>query len=135
MPVLKAAVEWFDDPDSNIMNMPDIVELSGLAEDDVKRALRRISSAFPPYIDGVETAEAAYPIAISSVTERGHPRSRRLADTRTLADRIVAALEDTAANGETEVERTRAQKILDGAKGVGKGVLTGALVKVLTDGF
>ncbi len=135
MPVLKAAVEWFDDPDSNIMNMPDIVELSGLAEDDVKRALRRISSAFPPYIDGVETAEAAYPIAISSVTERAIRAAGAWPTPETLADRIVAALEDTAANGESEVERTRAQKILDGAKGVGKGVLTSVLVKVLTEGM
>jgi hypothetical protein len=51
-----------------------------------------------------------------------------------LADRIITALEETAANAPSEEERSRAQKMLDGAKGVGKGVLTGVLVKVLTQG-
>lgn len=52
-----------------------------------------------------------------------------------LTNRIIAALEDAAANGASEEERTRAQKMLDGAKGVGKGVLTGVMVKVMTGGF
>jgi hypothetical protein len=49
-----------------------------------------------------------------------------------LADRIVAALQDAADNAPTEEERSRARKLLDGATGVGKGVLTGVLVKVLS---
>jgi hypothetical protein len=49
-----------------------------------------------------------------------------------LADRIVAALQDAADNAPSEEERSRAKRLLDGASGVGKGVLTGVLVKVLS---
>lgn len=49
-----------------------------------------------------------------------------------LADRIVAALQDAADNAPSEEERSRAKKLLDGVSGVGKGVLTGVLVKVLS---
>ncbi len=51
-----------------------------------------------------------------------------------LADRIVAAMQEVAENAPTEEERGRARKLLDGATGVGKGVLTEVLVKVLSGG-
>jgi hypothetical protein len=49
-----------------------------------------------------------------------------------LADRILAALADTAENGPSEEERGKARKVLDAAGGVGKSVLTNVLTKVLT---
>jgi hypothetical protein len=52
-----------------------------------------------------------------------------------LTERILAALEDTAESAPTEEERSGARKFLDGAAGVGKGVLTSVLVKVLTEGL
>jgi hypothetical protein len=45
-------------------------DLTGLAETEVKQALRALYGAEPPYLESKAFAEITYPVIISSVTER-----------------------------------------------------------------
>lgn len=123
LPLLAAAVEWFDDPDANIMNMPDIIERSGLSEDDVKRALRRLDSATPPYFEGVETAEFIYPVALSRVTERALREVGAWPTPESLADRIVSELNRAADEEDDPEKQGRIRRLAAWFGGAGRDVL------------
>lgn len=105
LPVLEAVVRWFDDADAGMMNWPDIVEWSGLDEDSVKRALRALDSADPPYINVVGDASALYPTSLAGVTERARRAVGAWPTPERLADQLVAAL-NAAADAEDDPERS-----------------------------
>jgi hypothetical protein len=109
-------------------------ERTGLDEATVQQALWALADEDPPFFSYHDLT--TYGGRAIGFIHRPTGHARRTVGTwptpEGLADRIIAALEDTAANAPTEEERSRAQKLLDAAKGVGKGVLTGVLIKVLT---
>lgn len=134
--VLKAVVEIEEETGSYAL-INDIATRTGIAGDQVERSVGALSREDPKLFSVIDASSASRTIFMGAGDATGEARRRVGAwpTPDSLADRIIAALEDTAANGESEEERTRAQKMLDGAKGVGKGVLTGVLVKVMTGGF
>jgi hypothetical protein len=134
--VLQAAVKLMDA--SNRPVLPEqLAAATDLPIEDVQHALRALGGEDPPYfqcIDGSSLAGAS----IAGVTSpTGHAR-RTVGAWPTpegLTERIIDGLQTAVDQSTDEKERTRAQKALDGVKGVGKGVLTSVLVKVLTDGL
>jgi hypothetical protein len=133
LPVLRAIVE-IEDETGEYVQVGDISERTGLDETQVQRAVGALSREYPRLISVIDASSAAATFYMAAGHATGEARRKvgTWPTPESLADRIVAALEDTASNGETEEERTRAQKMLDGAKGVGKGVLTGVIVKALS---
>jgi hypothetical protein len=71
LPVLRLLVELLDDPERILpVQLPELYRhCDALSERDVRAALRSLSGQ-PPYVIGTSFAEAAYPVAISEVTER-----------------------------------------------------------------
>jgi hypothetical protein len=132
--VLEAAVRHFDDPDAASLDPSQIAQMTGLDESSAMRALRSLVTAAPPYVVGVTTAEFAFPTMLTDVTERARRTVGQWPTPEGLSNRIVAAIEEVAANASSEDERSRARRVLESVGGVGKGVLTAVLAKVLTEG-
>ena len=67
--VLRALVEKFEDVETFSVGIETLLAATGLDESDVRRALRSLYTANPPYLEGVK-AQLPYPIIITKVTER-----------------------------------------------------------------
>jgi len=84
--VLEAAVRHFDNPEAKRFDLPHMAEVTGLDGDTLRRALRALYEASPPYIDGAKMAEQTYPEPLTGVTERARravgawPTADNLAD-------------------------------------------------------
>lgn len=133
LPVLDAAAQIIDRegpvPGAYIR---DIAAATGLDVDDVVRATYALESAGLLTMQQRTMGGNGGQWRVRAVSGEARRLVGAWPTPDGLAERIVAALEDAAQNAPTEEERGRARKILDGATGVGKGVLTGVLVKVLS---
>lgn len=131
--VLRAVVQIEDETGERV-EAGQIAEATGFEAADVQRALGALGREQPPFFRVVDDSDMSGTHYAGAENCTGHAR-RTVGAWPTpdgLADSIVAALQDAADNAPTEEERGRARKILDGVGGVGKGVLTGVLVKVLS---
>jgi hypothetical protein len=125
LPVLRFAVEQFDDPDVRHLRIADIVAGTGLDEREVKSALLALHTASPPYVEGLTPAEVAYPIDLYGVTERARRVVGQWPTPEAWADRLVAALEQ-AAQDETD---PRKRGLLRKGAGILGGVARDVVVK------
>jgi hypothetical protein len=132
LPVLRAIVE-IDDRTGESLTPDDLTRATGIAYADVARALRALASERPPFFEYSTVADGSV-VIIANPTGHARRTVGQWPTPEDLADQIITALEDAATNASSEEERSRARKMLDGAKGIGKGVLTGVLIKVLTQG-
>ena len=116
------------------MSVQQIEAATGLSQDDVQRALRALMHEDPPFFTTGPVRASGHITMIGQVT--GHAR-RTVGSWPTpegLADRIVAALQDAADAADNPEEQTRLRKAADAIGGIGKGVVTGVLTHVLTNG-
>jgi hypothetical protein len=133
LPVLRAVVRIEDDTQHHV-RAEQIKEATGLDDKDVQRALGALARENPPFFEIIDASSMGGTFYMGAVNCTGHAR-RTVGSWPTpdnLADRIIAGLQEAADNAPSEEERSRARKVLDGVGGVGKGVLTGVLVKVLS---
>jgi hypothetical protein len=103
-PVLRALVEHFDAPDAVRMDLEEIEAATGLSDDAVKRALRALDEAEPPYIRGIRVGQTTYPVVVTGVTERARRQTSQWPTPEKLVDRLVTAL-SAAADDEPDPER------------------------------
>ncbi|HLJ98384.1 MAG TPA: hypothetical protein VKU39_00600 [Streptosporangiaceae bacterium] len=131
LPVLRALVEHFDDVDADRLQPAQIAQLAAVGEDQVKRALKALYEAEPPFIRGTTIDQAPYPVWINGVTERGRRAAGVWPDPGQLADRLLAALEK-AADAEPEGEKRSALKrTLAFLGGTGREILVQTTATVL----
>src|ERR1700733_11951099 len=90
LPVLEAIVSKFDELERYQLRIPELIQLCGLPEDQVKAALRSIAGARPPYIASTGSAGLTYPLIITGVTER----ARRAVGQWPDAGHLVSAMAD-----------------------------------------
>lgn len=107
LPVLDAIVNIFDKPDRYQMRMPEVVELSGLPQEEVQAALRVLANASPPYITGTGASGLTYPLIISDVTERARRAVGQWPTPESLVNQVVDGLNE-AATHESEPGKKRA---------------------------
>jgi hypothetical protein len=136
LPVLKAIVA-IEEESGRFAMVDAIAERTGLDDEQVQRAVGALSREEPSLFEVIDASSMGGTHYAGAGDITGH--ARRVVGAwptpESLADRLIAALEDTAANGEDEEHRSWAKRALEGGKGVGKGVLTSVLVKVLTEGI
>jgi hypothetical protein len=105
LPVLRAIVEFFDDPDQYQLRIPELTRLCGLPEQDVQRALRALDGASPPYLGATTTpAQLTYPIIITGVTERARRAVGQWPTAELLVDQISQGIAQ-AADRETDPQK------------------------------
>ncbi|MDQ1628263.1 MAG: hypothetical protein QOI54_2007 [Actinomycetota bacterium] len=136
LPVLKAIVD-FEDETGQYARLDTLAQRTGHDDALLQAALRALNNEQPRLISVIDVSSMSGKFFMGAGDATGEARRRvgQWPTRESLADRIIAALEDAAENAPTEEERSGARKFLDGAKGVGKGVLTSVLVKVLTEGL
>jgi hypothetical protein len=136
LPVLKVVV-GIEEETGRYAMVADIAERTGLSDEQVQRAIAALSREEPQLFDVIDSSSMSGSYYAGAGDTTGH--ARRVVGAwptpESLADRLIAALEETAANGETDEQRSWAKRALEGGKVVGKGVLTSVLVKVLTEGL
>jgi hypothetical protein len=130
LPVLRALVEQFDDPDTLQVRPEQLSQADGLTADDVNRALRALSEARPPYIEGVMPDQYSYPVIITGVTERARRATGLWPASDQAVDVLVAALQSA---GETDPDPDRRSGFRKAAAflgGSGKEVLYRVLTQL-----
>lgn len=122
LPVLRALVEAFDDPERYRMSLDELEERTGLSKDDVKRATRALNEADPPLIKGIGADQVTYPLVIVGVTERARVRAGQWPSPEGLVEALSEALERGADGSGDPQERTRLKTVADGLRGAGREI-------------
>jgi hypothetical protein len=130
LPVLRTLVEKFDDVGTYMVRIETLPAATGLDETDVKKALRSLDTANPPYITGTTPAELSYPVIISGVTERARRAVGQWPASDLATDAIVAALSDAAEQEPDEEKRSGLRHAADFLGGAGKEVLYRVITQV-----
>jgi hypothetical protein len=129
LPVLRVVVRLCDERPGELINMSEVVQLTGLDERDVVRAGLALESA------GLLKTIGDFSQRISDFHTPG-ARARQLTGSwptaETGADRLVAALEKLASNAPDEPTRTRAQGALAQLGGFSRDTLAAIAATVIT---
>jgi hypothetical protein len=129
LPVLRAIVSAFNDPDRWQLRLAEVVSLCDLPERDVQTALRALGNARPPFLEYPPPPdELAYPIIITDVTERARRLVGQWPTADSLAAQITLALSQAAEHEPDPVRRSRLRE----ATGVLGETARGVLVEVLS---
>lgn len=137
LPVLAAVVSICDEDDWGVAEPGSIAERTGLAVDQVERALWKLNGERPPFFEVSEasTFEAREIVSVGSPSGHAQRTVGAWPTPESLVDRMIIALQEAAASAESEEERSRLQRAADAVGGVGKGVVTGVVTHVLTQGL
>lgn len=123
LPVLRAMVEFFDDPERSKLGLDELQKRTGLSDDAVKRAARALNDANPPLIKAVGVDQVTYPIAILGVTERARVLAGQWPRPEQLVDELVAALNEAADDAEDADEKSRLRSVAATIGGVARDVV------------
>ena len=134
LPVLEAIVRLYDET-GRVSRFKDVVEASGLIEEEVEKALRALDHETPPLTTKTQKAFGGAVISVGAPTGAARRAVGAWPTPENLADRIVAALQDAADQAQDPDEKTRLKKGAEAVGGVGKSVLTGVLTHVITQGM
>jgi hypothetical protein len=107
-----------------------LLAATALDEIDVKRALRALYTANPPYVEGVMPGELSYPVIISNVTERARRAVGQWPASDLAAGAIVSALNETAEQEPDEEKRSGLRNSAVFLGGAGKEVLYRVITQV-----
>jgi hypothetical protein len=129
--VLDLAVRYFDDPDAYRLDIPEVVEQTGLAEDHVKRALRALDSASPPLVEGHSVDQASYPIFLTGVTERARRLVGAWPSPDNFTDRLIAALQSAAETEQDKEKRTTLKRMASLVGGMGRDIFVEVASQVI----
>ena len=136
MPVLAAVVQICDENSWGEARPDAIAERTGLPLEDVVKALWKLSGERPPFFDLAEASDVGGREIMSVSNPSGHAQRTVGAwpTPESVVDRMITALQDAAENADTPEERSRLQRASEAVGGVGRGVLTGVITHVLTQG-
>ncbi|WP_418058470.1 hypothetical protein [Pimelobacter simplex] len=137
LPVLAAVVEICDEDEWGMAEPEQIAERTGLPSEDVEKALWKLAGEQPPFF-GFSNDSTFGGRDIGTITRpTGHAQRTVGAwpTPESLIERIVAELHEAAERADTPEEKSRLKKAADAVGGVGKGVMTGVLTHVLTQGL
>ncbi|RMB75450.1 hypothetical protein AYK61_01385 [Rhodococcus sp. SBT000017] len=134
LPVLTAVVEEIDRT-GHPVRASKLVALTGLDDDLVQRALRALDADEPPYL--VKTMRGSnHVIAVAGVTGKARRAAGAWPTPETLADSLIARLQDLANDETAEPEtRERAKAGLTAFLGAGRDILVGAAGSALSAGI
>lgn len=127
LPVLRAIVEAFDDPERYKMSPAEIEEATGFDPDEVIRALRALWEAEPAYVKGTGASSVSYPLFILGVTERARVTAGQWPKPEDLVDALAKALEDAAESADPD-ERSRLKRAAEALRGTAREIA----IKVIT---
>ena len=121
LPVLRALVEAFDDPERYRMSPEEIKTVTGFSDDDVHRALRVLNEASPPLIKGTMVNQLSYPVMVMGVSERARVATGQWPKPEDLVDALARAFEDAAKSGDPQ-EGSRLRRIAEDLRGAARDV-------------
>jgi hypothetical protein len=104
LPVLGYLVERFDDLETREVQLHEMESALGMSSMDIRRAVKALAEASPPYVEGASAAENRYPLYVTNVSERARREAGQWPTAESIADRLVAAL-NAAADGEADEEK------------------------------
>ena len=134
LPILRAAVDWFDQLDHNAMSLEELEERSGLSGEDVRRGLRRLALAEPPLIIGIDTGKTLHPIGLMGVTERALVAVDVWPSPESLADRLIEALRGAAEAEPDEEASSRWRQLASFLGTTGRELLVEVTGQVISRG-
>ena len=137
LPVLAAVVAICDEDNWGEAQPAQIAHRTGLPLEDVVKALWKLAGENPPFFslsedstfDGRDIGSVSMPTRHAQRTVGAWPTAE------SMVEQMILALHEAADNAESAEERSRLQRAADAVGGVGKGVITGVMTHVLTQGL
>jgi hypothetical protein len=128
LPVLRAYVEHFDDPNAHGTTI-DLNVATGLNDDQIARALNALGRAEPPYLNISRSMGVIEPGHVLGVTERAYRAVGAGPTAEALTDRIAAAF-DRAADAEPDAEQKSKLKATAGwLGGAGRSIAVDVMTR------
>ena len=120
----------FDDLETHSVRQHEVAALTELDDSEVKRALRSLAAAEPPFIRSAGAAGLTYPLIISGVTERARRAVGQWPASDLAADAILSALSSAADQEQDEEKRSGLRRVVSFLGGAGKEVLYRVVTQV-----
>lgn len=127
LPILRALVGLFDSIEMVDGSLAAVVTATGLPDDDVKRGLKALMTASPPYIEARATSQTSYPMRVLGVTERARREIGQWPTPEALTERLIAALEAAAAREPDREKAGRLRALKSFVREAGRDIVTGAV--------
>lgn len=126
LPVLRAIVDLYEE-DGDQISIRAIERRSGMDGDTVQRALRRLMTR-PSFLGDVTNTAQGIIVYIEAPTADALRVAGAWPSPETMVERLVAALEDAAADdGRPDEQRSKLKQLAVGVRSVGYQVAIGAL--------
>lgn len=137
LPVLAAVVAICDEDDWGEAQPAQIAERTGLPIEDVIKALWKLAGENPPFFSFSEDSTFGGRDIGSISMPTGHAQRTVGAwpTPESVVEQMILALREAAENADSAEERSRLQRAADAVGGVGRGVITGVMTHVLTQGL
>ena len=137
LPVLTAVVAICDEDPWGEADPSEVAGRTGLSIDEVTKSLWKLAGENPPFFSfsdestfgGRDIGSISMPTGHAQRTVGAWPTPD------SVVERMILALQEAAQNAQTEEERSRLQRAADAVGGVGKGVITGVMTHILTQGL
>lgn len=127
LPVLQVIVDAMEEHPTSEATLQEITRRSGFSQEDVQKAMTRLSVAIPPFFEGVPLEELPYPISVTSVTERALRETEAWPNPESIVEALIGAL-TAEAEAEPDLEkRTRWRAAVDALSGFGREVAVGVV--------
>lgn len=104
LPVLDSIVQYFEEEPTGTLTSQAITVRSGMAQDEVHRALIKLATANPPFFRGIDVDQLPYPVRINEVTERALTTVGQWPSPESLIEQLIEAI-NRASDEETVPER------------------------------
>lgn len=133
LPVLRAAVERYDET-GHAMRVNELVEASGLGDDQVQRALRALRHEEPPFFTKMDGSMGGGILVVGAPTGHARRAVGQWPTPEALADRIVAALRTAADREQDEEASGRLRRLASWFGAGGRDVLVEVAATAVTRG-
>jgi hypothetical protein len=134
LPVLTAVVELYEErlPSSRAVGPGEVVDRTGLARDDVDRAVVALADAHylgwkPNYGD-----DRLMTWRITSISGSARRLVGQWPSVDELVSQMVVALNDAAETEQDSIRRSKLKELARGIGSFGKDIITGVVVKLIT---
>jgi hypothetical protein len=123
------------DETGTAMRTPAIGVAAGLSEENLQRALRALEHNDPPLVTKMTGSFGGGIILVGAPTGYARRVVGAWSTPESLADRIVAALNEEADTEADEVKKGKLRRAAEAVAGVGRDILTDVTAQVITKGM
>lgn len=111
LPVLTSIVSAFEEDPNGSVSLLDLKNRTGLAQDELSRAMARLEVANPPFFDGTRIGELSYPVTVTTITERALKVTGQWPTPESAIQELIATLNRAADDEVDPVQKGKLKQV------------------------